>query len=111
MMGTSTAPYTDWTWKETGKRLGGPDFLFLPSGKILIGSRAYDNGVATALYRLDEQGKMVEIVRLPSSGDTSYPGFVIRDNTLWVSYYSGHEGKTSIFLAKFLLEEIEKCVK
>ena len=111
MMGTSSAPYTDWTWKETGKRLGGPDFIFLQGGKILIGSRAYDNGIATALYRLDEQGKMSEIVRFPSSGDTSYPGFVCLDHTLWVSFYSGHEGKTSIYLAKFPLDEIEKALK
>ena len=109
MMGTSALPYTDWTWKETGKRLGGPDFIFLPSGKMLIGSRAYDNGIATALYRLDEQGQMVEIVRLPSGGDTSYPGFAIHKNTVWVSYYSSHEGKTAIYLAKFPLAEIEKA--
>ena len=110
-MGTSSAPYTDWTWQETGKRLGGPDFLFLPNGKILIGSRAYDNGIATALYRLNPQGQMIEIVRLPSNGDTSYPGFVIHDEILWVSYYSGHEGKTSIYLAKIPLKEIEKAVE
>ena len=111
VFGVSKSPYTDWTWKETGKRLGGPDFIFLPSGKILIGSRAYDNGVATALYRLDEAGKMVELVRLPSGGDTSYPAFVIHDGTLWMSYYSSHDGRTSIYLAKFPLDEIEKAMK
>ena len=111
VLGESKFPYTDWTWKELGKRLGGPDFIFLPSGKILIGSRAYDNGVATALYRLDEADKMIEIVRLLSGGDTSYPAFVIHNGTLWMSYYSSHEGKTSIYLAKFPLDEIEKAVK
>ena len=111
VLGVSQAPYTDWTWKETGKRLGGPDFIFLPSGKILIGSRAYDNGVATALYRLDEAGQMVELVRLPSGRDNSYSAFVIHDGTLWMSYYSGHEEKTSIYLAKFSLAEIEKAME
>lgn len=111
MMGTSSAPFTDWTWKETGKQLGGPDFIFLPSGKMLMGSRAYDNGVATALYRFDEQGNMIEIVRFRSGGDTSYPGFVIQDDTLWVSFYSSHEGKTSIYLAKFSLDEMEKALQ
>ena len=110
MMGTCL-PYANWVWQETGKQLGGPDFIVLPGGKILIGSRAYDNGVATALYRLDEQGQMIEIVRLPSGGDTSYPGFAILGDTLWFSYYSGHEGKTSIYLAKFSLEEIEKTLQ
>ena len=111
VMGTSSAPFTDWTWKETGKRLGGPDFMFLPSGKILIGSRAYDDGLATALYRLDEQGNMIEIVRFPSGGDMGYPGLTIRGNTLWFSFYSSHEGKTSIYLAQFSLDEIEKALE
>jgi hypothetical protein len=53
---------------------------------------------------------MIELVRFPSGGDTSYPGFVIHDGTLYVSYYSSHEGKTSIYLAKMPLKEIEKAV-
>ena len=40
------------------------------------------------------------ILELPSGGDTSYPGLVWHDDTLWVSYYSSHEGKTNIYLAK-----------
>ena len=30
----------------------------------------------------------------------SYPGMVWDDDLLWLSYYSSHEGKTSIYLAK-----------
>ena len=37
---------------------------------------------------------------LPSAGDNSYPGLVWNDGTLWMSYYSTHEGKTSIYLAR-----------
>ena len=33
-------------------------------------------------------------------GDTSYPGLLWHDGVLWVSYYSSHEGKTSIYLAR-----------
>ena len=38
-------------------------------------------------------------------GDTSYPGPVLHEGLLWVSYYSGHEGKVSIYLAQVELEE------
>jgi len=38
-------------------------------------------------------------VTLPSGGDTSYPGLLWHEERLWVSYYSSHEGKTSIYLA------------
>ena len=37
---------------------------------------------------------------LPSGGDCSYPGMVWHDDLLWVSYYSSHEGKGSIYLAR-----------
>ena len=37
---------------------------------------------------------------LTSGGDTSYAGLVWHDEVLWISYYSSHEGKTSIYLAK-----------
>jgi hypothetical protein len=36
---------------------------------------------------------------LPSGGDCSYAGMVWHDDLLWISYYSSHEGKTSIYLA------------
>ena len=40
------------------------------------------------------------VLRLPSGGDCSYPGMVVYDGLLWMSYYSSHEGKTSIYLAR-----------
>ena len=42
----------------------------------------------------------------PCGGDTSYADLVIYMNTLKVSYYSGHKGKTSRYLAKILIKEI-----
>jgi hypothetical protein len=38
--------------------------------------------------------------KLPSGGDTSYAGLVWHDGVLWVSYYSSHEGKSAVYLAK-----------
>lgn len=43
------------------------------------------------------------VLKLPSGGDTSYPGMVWHQGLLWLSYYSSHEGKTSIYLAKIRL--------
>ena len=40
------------------------------------------------------------VLRLPSAGDCSYPGLVWHDELLWISYYSTHEEKTQIYLAK-----------
>lgn len=103
-LGTSRPPYTAWTWKDLGKRVGGPALLRLPDGRIVAATRLHDGKVRTALSWLDpEKGTLTEFLSLPSGGDSSYPGLVWRDGLLWVSYYSSHEGKTSIYLAKVRL--------
>jgi len=100
-LGYSQKDYTKWKWDDLGIRLGGPDIITLPNGKTIIGSRSFrDNKPHTALFGLDKNGKAVELLELPSGNDTSYPGLIVNNDELWVSYYSGHEGKTSIYLAK-----------
>jgi hypothetical protein len=67
--------------------------------------------VRTALCWLDPRsGRLTEFLTLPSSGDTSYAGLVWHDRLLWVSHYSSHEGKTSIYLAKVKLAEKTSAV-
>src|SRR5262245_9238325 len=100
-VGTSKAPYKEWTWKELPARIGGPDFIFVPDGPTVAGVRLYDAKVRTSLCLLDAKtGKLEEALKLPSGGDTSYAGFVWHAGELWVSYYSSHEGKSAIYLAK-----------
>ena len=48
-------------------------------------------------------GKLTPVLTFPSGGDTSYPGMVWHDGLLWISYYSSHEGNTSIYLARVKL--------
>ena len=99
-IGTSSPPYTHWKFAETKVRLGGPDFIELPDGSLVAGSRDHSQGKAKfSLFRMTPKS-LEPVLTLPSSGDCSYPGLVWRDDLLWVSYYSSHEGKTSIYLAK-----------
>ena len=44
--GKSSFPYTDWTWKKMDFRLGGPDFLYLDDGLVVMGSRSHFTSVA-----------------------------------------------------------------
>ena len=98
--GSSRAPYRDWEWQPTGYRFGGPNFIILDDGSMIAGGRLYEeDGNRTAVGSLTRQG-YTPLLTLPSSGDSSYPGFVWHDGLLWMSYYSSHEGKTSIYLAK-----------
>ncbi|MEX0641549.1 MAG: sialidase family protein [Pirellulales bacterium] len=106
-LGLSAPPYTTWKWQNLALRLGGPDLIRLPDGTIVLGTRVYEgpNGDTrhTVFGTLTLDGKFTEYVRVPSGSDTSYPGMVLYNNMLWASYYSNHEGRTSIFLAKMPL--------
>lgn len=105
-LGLARPPYTNWVWKDLAVKIGGPHLLRLPDGRLVAAVRLYDGAARTALTWLDPQaGKLTEFLKLPSGGDTSYPGLVWHENLLWVSYYSSHEGKTSIYLAKVRLPE------
>lgn len=112
-LGSAAVPYSDWKWDDLGIRIGGPEMLVLPNEKLLFGHRIYEkDGASTVLSVQNADGKLRVIARLPSGGDTSYPGFVMHDGNVWAVYYSSHEGKTAVYLAivplASILEESEK---
>lgn len=98
-IGTSAPPYTEWSWHESGYQVGGPNFIVLPDGTMWAAGRYYPGGAKTVIARFGPE-TYEPVLTLPSGGDTSYPGMVWHEGMLWVSYYSSHEGKTSIYLAK-----------
>jgi hypothetical protein len=101
MLGSSKAPYTDWSWEKLDFRLGGPNFEIIPINKILIGTRVYsEDGNYTALLLGKKNEPYKEVMRLPSGGDNSYMGMFTISGYVWVSYYSSHEGKASIYYAR-----------
>lgn len=125
-LGTAKPPYKEWSWRDLDLYVGGPCLIRVPDGRLIAGGRrlidpATDPSVPThsdgkfkgqkmipgrrcSLWELDlAQAKLHELVTLPSGGDTSYPGLVWHNGLLWVSYYSSHEGKTCIHLAKVKL--------
>lgn len=101
-IGTAKAPYTQWTWHETDMRLGGPNFIDVPRHGRFAVTRHYVPSARTTLCAMDEKS-LTRLLQLPSNGDNSYAGLVWHDDLLWVSYYSSHEGKTNIYLAKLRL--------
>jgi hypothetical protein len=105
LLGVSRPPYTEWTWNDLGVRIGGP--VMIPWGdRFLAAVRLYDGTIRTSLCWIDRQkNTLTEALKLPSGGDTSYAGLVWHEGVLWVSYYSSHEGKTSIYLAKVTIAQ------
>lgn len=98
-IGTSQTPYTEWKWQDAGMRVGGPNFIQFPGGELWAVVRKYDPKATTVVAEMNSD-KLTPALTLPSGSDTSYAGLVLHDDLLWISYYSSHEGKTSIYLAK-----------
>lgn len=105
-IGTSQAPYQEWSWHGIERQLGGPNFVQLPDGGWVLGTRKYgaNREYRTVLGCLDLDGTFEQRIELPSGGDTSYPGMVVHEEELLVAYYSSHEEKTAIYLARVPLE-------
>lgn len=102
-IGRSRPPYAKWTWTETKHQVGGPNFIRLPDGSLWAAGRSYPGGAKTVIARMTGGGGYEPALTLPSGGDTSYPGLVWHNGLLWMSYYSSHEGKSAIYLAKVRL--------
>jgi hypothetical protein len=107
VLAKSSAPYTNWEFTKLDYRLGGPNFIFYGE-KIIVGTRIMESDVYTGLLIGDTSGNLRKILKLPSGGDTSYPGLILEKDRLLVSYYSSHEEKTSIYIAEIPLSFIKK---
>ena len=114
-IGESRFPFTNWNWHQTGYFAGGPHLIELSDGRIIGGARLFrqpstENGYKDPfmlLYELEKKTKTLRpVLELPSGGDCTYPGLVESEGELWMSYYSGHEGKSSIYLARMPLSAL-----
>jgi hypothetical protein len=100
LLAVADPPYTTWSSHRSRlTRLDGP-VLFRHEGRIFAVARWQPpphggltklGGVwsrkRTALYRV-EPDRLVRLSDLPSAGDTSYAGVVVRDGALWTEYYT-----------------------
>lgn len=101
LLGASRPPYRAWEWRDLQVRIGSPQAIRLPDGRVAAAVQLFDAGPRTALAWLDlQEARLIEFLKLPSGGDTGYAGMVWHDDLLWVSYHSSHEDKTAVYLAK-----------
>lgn len=110
LLGTSRPPYTGWSWKDLGQFLGGPNFIQLPGGHWIACGRLRQHGGTpgprTVVCELNvASGDLIPLLALPSGGDNSYPGLAWHENQLWITYYSSHEERARIYLARVALTE------
>ena len=65
-IGMSMSPYHTWNWSELDARLGGPDFLILPNGKMIAGTREYpeDFKQKMILAKVTTEGNFRKLITL-----------------------------------------------
>jgi hypothetical protein len=103
-IGTAAAPYRDWKWTPLATVVQGQNFIELPDGSLVAGSRGLGKTPGAHMILSKMTASTLEpVLELPSGGDCSYPGMLWHEGHLWVSYYSSHEGKTGIYIAKVKL--------
>ena len=102
-LGHSAFPYKKWTWIDLGRYIGGPVMMRLDKNVALLAGRIVkQEQLVTGLLKMNLlNGDLQELLVLPSSGDNSYPGLVLKEGMLYVSYYSSHEdNKSCVYLAQ-----------
>jgi hypothetical protein len=100
LIAVAAPPYEDWTYTRSQvTRLDGPA-LFSYDGRVYAVGRHNPDAPRllnhfgsilgrkrTAMYTV-EPDRLIHLSDLPSAGDTSYAGVVIRGDQLYVSYYT-----------------------
>ncbi|MDU0355732.1 hypothetical protein RS130_19245 [Paraglaciecola aquimarina] len=102
-LGTSSFPYKRWQWLDLNIYIGGPVMIHLKNHIALVAGRILQNNkLVTGLMSLDLlNGRLTLITVLPSARDNSYPDLVLKNNRLYISYYSSHlDNKSSVYLAE-----------
>ena len=111
LIGKAASPFTEWQWQECGHYVGGPAMVSLPDGRVMAGGRSYIGGEAkTVIGTVTDEG-FNPVLTLPGGGDCSYPGMVWHEDKLVVSYYSSHEGKSAIYIARIRVNESDQGKK
>jgi hypothetical protein len=106
LISSAQSPFTEWTQLNWSKvtRLDGPTLVRHGERVYALGRRQarvarplLGQGSAVGRKRsavfLVENGELVHLTDLPSAGDTSYPGAVIVDEKLFISYYTNDPRK------------------
>ncbi|MFB6356013.1 MAG: sialidase family protein [bacterium] len=104
ILGKSTSFAGNWSWQELKRTIEGPHLINAPKNNLIAGGRilnAEQQEPRTAILSLElNPAELSELEQLPSGGDTGYPGVILEDGTLHISYYSSHESeKPDIYLA------------
>lgn len=107
-LGEAYYPYKEINWNGLNQKLHCPKIISIDSELFVSGRGASDNNT---LYYIEKNKTLNNMYVFPGSGDSSYPGMIITNNELWISYYTSNS-HASIYLAKIpIIKLFEKVSK
>lgn len=108
LLGRADKPYYNWNFDTLALEMHCPAILYLNSEKIYYAGRirkSFQTGEVAVLFKLDNM--IVDTLWQSSFAiDAGYPGTVVQDNQVIISYYSGNGIKSDIYLKKFFIRPI-----
>lgn len=101
-IGVSKYPFKEFTWKKFPYYIRGPKLALLPDGRLFLAGASLIDLYKTYYVILDPKHDFaVQTIKVfPSYGDSGYPGVIVEDNSVLVSYYSSHEGRTKVYIVR-----------
>lgn len=107
LVGTSSSPFDEWSWKDLGTKISHPNLLQLRDGRIIASVGLSDEKSRTSLCWFDDtEQTLSEILELPVNGRAD-TGLVWHDGHLWVSYHVPEGGGSSVHLAKVEIPKVK----
>ncbi|MET3874857.1 hypothetical protein [Chitinophaga sp. OAE865] len=99
--GKSKYPFAKWDWTKLQYPVRGPNMVLLPNGNLILAAGSMKNYYKSYLTEFDPRNLTFKsFEELPSGGDTGYPGLVLRDSVLWVSYYTQTNDQMQIVIKR-----------
>ena len=89
-----------WQWVPIRYEIGCPK-LFVYKDKLFCVGRSYQVQSKTTIFEIDVVNHLAKtLCHLTESKDNAYPGVVIYDNKIYVTYYSGDGKKSNIHFSE-----------
>lgn len=108
-LGVAKWPCQHWRWHDLGVYIGCPAIHLLNDNELLVAGRIWvANRPKTALLKVHLQRHTTDLLcTFDSAGDNSYPGMVVVNDDVYLSYYSSHQGqRCDIYLSQISLSDI-----
>lgn len=93
----------EWDWLTLQEEIGCPK-LFVYKDRLFCAGRSYQGKARTTIFEIDTiKHSAITLFHLDESKDSAYPGVVVHNNRVYVTYYSGDGVNCNIHFCKIII--------